>query len=452
MLVIDSDPRVRSGICSYLRRTGYVAAEAATTHEARLQLPCFQPAAIVAGISPDGNATGLLEELKRAELAVPILFLRPEDYASGAVVCPPHEGSTYFPRKLVDRPALERQLATALDAERRRHHPNSVLCKSRRDILDPFLGTSSAIRKLEQMASRLLASESPILIQGETGSGKGVLANWIHQKGTRSGEEFHDLNCAGLSRELLETELFGHRKGSFTGALEDKLGLFEAANHGTLFLDEIGDVDPLVQSKLLKVLEEQKFRRLGEVRERSADVRLIAATRSNLEHLVAQGKFRDDLYYRINVVRIVIPPLRERYEDIPVLTHFLIDCIAHKYGRKPMEIDDSAMDALQRHSWPGNIRELRNVLERAVQFSDTGTVTRSDLQIEGRQPPGHQGFLDGTDCTMTLKQLQDAYIERVLREERGSVERAARRLGIARSSLYNKIKPSAVELAPIATG
>jgi transcriptional regulator with PAS, ATPase and Fis domain len=210
-----------------------------------------------------------------------------------------------------------------------------------------------------------------------------------------------------------------------------------------LFLDEIGDIDLQVQSKLLKVLEEQRFRRLGEVQERSVDIRLISATRCNLEKLVEEGKFREDLYYRVNVIRVEIPPLRERDEDIPLLACNLIGRIARECGRKTMTIEASALDALKQHSWPGNIRELRNVLERAVQFSDDLSLSVGDLQFERRLPLLSTPLeTHMADCRMTLKQLEEIYIEMVLHEEGGSVERAARRLGIARSSLYNRLKPA----------
>jgi DNA-binding NtrC family response regulator len=329
----------------------------------------------------------------------------------------------------------------ALEGDRLRRESKARHRKSIRNPEHPFLGTSAAIRKLEQLANRLLTSESPILIQGATGSGKGVLASWIHSNGTRSKEGFHNLNCAGLSQELLESELFGHRRGAFTGAVESKTGLLEVADHGTLFLDEIGDVDLTVQAKLLKVLEEQRFRRLGEVHERMVDIRLISATRWSLEKLIQDGAFREDLYYRINVVGITIPSLCERREDIPVLANHLLQDLCYECGRKPLELESSAIEALRRHPWPGNIRELRNVLERAAQFCDSGSLTANDLQFVSRTSPCASPSLTPENISgLTLRQMESVIIGAVLQEEGGSVERAARRLGIARSSLYNKMK------------
>ena len=199
--------------------------------------------------------------------------------------------------------------------------------RRRRVVLDPFLGESPVIRRLAEAAAKVAKSQSPVLIQGETGSGKGVLATWVHEHGPRSEEPFVDLNCAGPTREFLESELFGHEKGAFTGAVNAKLGLLEVSHRGTLFLDEIGDIDPNVQSGLLKVVEEKRFRRMGDVRDRFIDVRLIAATHQDLRHLIETKVFRSDLYFRISTVPLAIPPLRERQDDIPSIAQSLLNRI-----------------------------------------------------------------------------------------------------------------------------
>jgi DNA-binding NtrC family response regulator len=440
ILVIDDDPVIRFGICDFLRKCDYQVTEAATVREGQHQFQNLQPdAAVVDSLLPDGTSFEILEWMENLGACIPV-FILTSPGAKRATIPPSYGGTAYLFDKPVALQVLKQQLDRALEGERLRRQSKSAPYQSWQQSLDPFLGTSAAIRHLAQLANRLLTSESPLFLQGETGSGKGVLANWIHNHGTRAGESFHDLNCAGLSRELLESELFGHRRGSFTGAVENKLGLFEAANHGTLFLDEIGDIDLHVQSKLLKAVEERRFRRLGEVRERMVDVRLISATRCNLEKLMEEGRFRDDLYYRINVVPITIPPLRERSEDIPLLARYLIDRLCHECGRKPMSIEDSALDLLRRHRWPGNIRELRNALERAIQLSERSSLTTADFQLERRCSTDSKPPLSSNDFSLTLRQVEENHIEMVLQEEGGSVERAARRLGIARSSLYNRLK------------
>ena len=304
--------------------------------------------------------------------------------------------------------------------------------------LNPFLGSSAAIQRLHELATKVAASDSPVLIVGETGSGKGILAGWIHANSSRRNEEFLDLNCAGLDREFLETELFGHEKGAFTGAVAAKPGLLEVANHGTVFLDEIGDVDLRVQPKLLKVLETGRFRRLGDIRDRFADVRLISATHRDLGQELQEGRFRPDLFYRINIILLQVPALRSRPEDIACLASHLLESMKPLHPDAPTELDDSAIAALRRHSWPGNIRELRNVLQRALLVAESNVISERELQL---LPCGAEGM---TGCSLltkdlTLQQLERAHIEAVLAQESGSIQRAAKRLGIPRSSLYNKL-------------
>ncbi|MGH7823481.1 MAG: sigma 54-interacting transcriptional regulator [Candidatus Binatia bacterium] len=282
-------------------------------------------------------------------------------------------------------------------------------------------------------------------MRGETGTGKGVLAAWLHEHGPRAEEAFVDLNCAGLSRDLLENELFGHEKGAFTGANAAKLGLVEVAHRGTLFLDEIGDVDPTVQPKLLKVVEERRFRRLGEVCDRRVDIRLISATHQDLESLVRENGFRRDLYFRINTLPLFIPPLRERGEDVLLLAAVILGNIGADLGRGEMRLAPEAAEALLGYPWPGNIRELRNVLERAVLLSEGDTLRRKDLRFQAQGA----GDASSDDSRLTLAELERRHIERVVREEDGHVERAARRLGIPRSTLYEKLKKLRIDAATI---
>jgi transcriptional regulator with GAF, ATPase, and Fis domain len=297
---------------------------------------------------------------------------------------------------------------------------------------------------LAEQARRLAAAGATVLIQGETGVGKGVLAQWIHEHGPRAREPFVDLNCAALTRELLESELFGHRKGAFTGAVQDKVGLLEVAHRGTLFLDEIGDLDLEVQPKLLKVLEDKRFRRLGDVTDRPVDVRLVAATHQDLAVAADEGRFRSDLYYRISTVPLRVPPLRERQADIPRLAEHLLDRIAAELGRLSVRLSTESMDTLCAYAWPGNVRELKNVLERAVLLSSHDLLTPADLQFQARagvEAP-HDLSLDATERR---------HIELVLRLTEGNVAEAARRLDVPRSSLYEKIKRHGIEVSEIRT-
>jgi DNA-binding NtrC family response regulator len=318
---------------------------------------------------------------------------------------------------------------------RQREHARTTT-QERTGAIDPFIGSSGPITALREQVERVVSTDRPILILGETGTGKSVLASWLHKHGPRAEEAFVDLNCAGLAREFVETELFGHEKGAFTGAVSAKTGLLEVAHRGVLFLDEIGDVDIQVQPKLLKVLEEKKFRRLGDVRDRFADVQLIAATHQDLHESIREKRFRSDLYFRISTIPLTIPPLRTRQEDIPPLADFFVARYGHEMGSPGIEIAPQAMKVLQDYAWPGNVRELKNVIERAILLSDRRSLTARDLRFDSEAG----GQAQSMPAHMTLEEMERWYIEQVLREENGHVESAAKRLGIPRSSLYSKIK------------
>src|SRR4029453_13220985 len=384
---------------------------------------------------PDGTALDLLPLLREIDPDIPLLILTAHgsiDLAVRAI----KEGAEQFLTKPLEMPALMVILKRLL--ENQRNHNKQLASKTRqvRYAIDPFIGVSPAIRALADQAKRVLSTESPVLILGETGTGKGVLARWMHENSPRAEEAFVDLNCAGLSRELLETELFGHEKGAFTSATASKQGLFEVAHRGSIFLDEVGDVDLMIQPKLLKVLEEKRFRRVGDVRDRQVDVRLIAATHQDIGQLVRGKRFLDDLYFRISTIPLVFPALRERIEDIPEMAQYLHSKLAADIGRGEIELTDDCLQALKSYSWPGNVRELRNVIERAVLLSDQRIIGLKDLHFDGHTNVGAP-FLDSR---LTLIELEKQKIERVLQEEKGRVEKAAKRLGIPRSSLYQKIK------------
>jgi transcriptional regulator with PAS, ATPase and Fis domain len=294
-------------------------------------------------------------------------------------------------------------------------------------------------------AHQVLGVDRPIWLSGETGAGKGVLARWLHERGTRAAETMVELNCAGLPRELVESELFGHEKGAFTGAVTTKTGLLEVAHRGTLLLDEIGDMELSLQPKLLKVLEDKQFRRIGDIRDRPVDAQLIAATHRDLRQLVRENRFRADLYFRISTIHIAIPPLRERVEDIPEIARDVLERLAADLGCLSVDVKADALAALQEYSWPGNIRELRNVLERAVILrQDRSVITRQDLVFEHidlwadpriSAPGAEHARLD-----LSLADVEREHIEFVLRYEAGNVGRAAKRLGISRSTLYERLK------------
>lgn len=436
ILIVDDEPAVRFGIRDFLELQGYEIEEAESCQDARRMFSTSRPDVVIADyMLPDGTALDLLPRLKDIDSEIPLLVLTAYgsiDLAVKAI----KEGAEQFLTKPIEMSALHVILQRLLETQRRHHKHLASKSRRVRQAIDPFIGTSAAIRSLADQARKILTTESPVLILGETGSGKGVLARWLHENSPRADEAFVDLNCAGLSRELLETELFGHEKGAFTSATSSKQGLFEVAHRGTIFLDEVGDVDLQIQPKLLKVLEDKRFRRVGDVRDQQVDVRLIAATHQDIGELVRQKKFRDDLYFRISTIPLSFPPLRKRIDDIPIVAQYLLNKVSADLGRGQIQLDDNCLKALQAYAWPGNVRELRNVIERAVLLSEGKSISLKDLNFDGHANVGTPAL----DSRLTLLQLEKQHIQRVLEEERGRVEKAATRLGIPRSSLYQKIK------------
>ena len=437
MLIVDDEPGVRFALRDALEAKGFQIDEAATCQAAEAMFKSRRPDVAILDYSlPDGTALDLLPRLRALDASVPLVVLTGHgsiDLAVRAV----KEGAEHFLTKPVELPALVVILNRLLEAQRSRQRQIAGGRRDARARIDPFALPSAAMKALADDAERVALSDSPVLIVGETGVGKGVLAHWLHEHGQRKDEAFVDLNCASLSKELLESELFGHEKGAFTGAVAAKEGLLEVAHRGTLFLDEIGDVDAAVQPKLLKVLEEGRFRRLGDVRDREVDVRLVAATHQDMAGAVRDKRFRSDLYFRISALPLVIPPLRERPEDIPILADALLGGIAAEMGRPDLSLSPEAVDALRAYVWPGNTREMRNVLERAAILSRTPVLSSRDLRFTGALDVTAPSSDEGT---LTLEEVERRHVQRVLAEEGGHVERAARRLDVPRSSLYERIK------------
>jgi DNA-binding NtrC family response regulator len=436
LLLVDDDADVRLAIRRFLEVQGFKISEADTCSAAEGMFRSVRPDAVLLDYSlPDGDALSLLPRLKQSDDTVPVIVLTAHasiDLAVAAVKL----GADHFLTKPVELPALLVVLQRSLENERSRRTEMAARKRLGRRAVNPFAGTSAAIKQLEEHARRIAESDRPVLLLGETGTGKGVLARWLHDSGPRKEEAFADLNCAALARDLIETELFGNERGAFTGAVQQKQGILEFADHGTLFLDEIGDMELQAQAKILKVIEEKHFRRVGDVRDRFVDVHIIAATHQDIPQRIAEQKFRQDLYYRISTLPLILPALRERAEDIPVLASAIVAESARELGRD-VRLSDDAMAQLQSYDWPGNIRELRNVLERAVLLAHSDVITSDSLFFQRAAPSS--GTLPNLG-TMTLEELEAAQIRHVLAEEQGNVERSAKRLGIHRATLYQKMK------------
>jgi DNA-binding NtrC family response regulator len=431
ILLVDDDEGIRFAVRDFLDSNGFEVEEAASSRGAREALQRSVPDAVILDYKlPDGPSLDLIPHVKRPGDEAALIVLTGHGSIDLAVEAM-KAGADHFMTKPVDLPVLKVILDRLL--ANRRTQKRDTAARSRSMLgHDPFVGGSAAIRRLREEARRVAAADTPVLLQGETGSGKGVLAAWIHVNSTRASEAMVDLNCAGLSREFLESELFGHERGAFTGAVAAKQGLLDLADDGTIFLDEIGDMDAAVQAKLLKVVEDKRFRRLGDVRDRHVDMRLICATHHDLAQLVASQKFRSDLYYRLSTFRLIVPPLRDRREDIPELAHSLVGSVARDLGKAGARLSPAALDALQQYSWPGNIRELRNVIERALLLTDTPEIQPEVLRFD------HAGATEADSSSLAT--VEREHILRILESEGGHVERAAARLGIARSSLYQKLR------------
>jgi len=448
VLLVDDEESPRFGLRRFLKSHDFDVDEAADCATARTRFRAFHPDVTILDFRlPDGTALDLIPEFRAHDHSAVIVLtaFASIDTAVEAVKL----GADNFFTKPVQLDALLVVINRIIDNQRNRQNVLAgAFVNQTRDRIDPFLGDSPAIRELREKAESVLRTDSPVLIHGETGTGKTVLAKWLHAHGRRAREAFVDLNCAGISREFLETELFGHEKGAFTGAIAAKQGLLEVANRGTVFLDEIGDMDPLVQASLLKVLEEKRFRRLGDVKDRSVDIRLIAATHRELRSLVDEARFRRDLFYRISTLEMTIPALRDRGDDVILLAEDILQRLSRDLSQPLVRIGADAARVLRRYDWPGNIRELRNVLERALLRSHGDVLDADHLAIaqsSSLTPASH----NVVQRSGTLDDVEREYMEQVLRDENGAIDRVAARLGISRSAVYYKARKHGIRISGI---
>lgn len=306
-----------------------------------------------------------------------------------------------------------------------------------------IVGKSPAIQKVFDMIEKLKDVDTSVMIYGESGTGKELAAQALHQSGRRAQKRFVAINCAAIPESLLEEELFGHKKGSFTGAIQDKKGKFEVADKGTVFLDEIGDMPLGLQGKLLRVLQQKEFSPLGSNEVRKLDVRVVAATNRDLEHMVQEGTFREDLYYRLNVISITMPALRERREDIPLLSGHFLRRFEKEQNREKIAVSPEAMAVLMEYNYPGNVRQLANILEYAVILSGNGRIEAEDLPdaVRGRRKSAEESVpLEGQLANRTIREVEELMIREALRRNSGRREQTAQELGISMRGLYNKIR------------
>ncbi len=441
ILIVDDDDSIRDGLAGLLEEVWDVRT-ASNGREAIVAFGEFSPDVVLLDVQlPDTSGLDLLHQFKMYAETVAVIMMSGAG-TFDAVIESIKSGAETFLQKPFDADSLFLTLenVTRILATRREL---AALRRTEASTMDRLPGTSLSIQRINGILSSVGCAMSAVLIEGESGTGKGVLAKLIHARSARSRGPFVDLNCAGLSKELLESELFGHERGAFTNAMNAKQGLFEIANDGTLFLDEIGEMDPSIQARLLKAIEEKKFRRVGGIRDLSANFRLIAATNRDLAGEVAKNAFRRDLYYRLNVVQIRLPALRERLEDVPLLVEVLLRPLAKEMGRPSPVLTSSALKKLGSYSWPGNVRELRNVLERSLLTLHGKEIRSEDLSLgsDSAQITGTAGYLPVSEWEVRpLDDVIAGYVAAAVDATDGNIRKAARQLRISPSTLYARLK------------
>jgi two-component system response regulator PilR (NtrC family) len=438
-LIVDDEPDLCELLSLTLARMGVDSSSVHDVASARRELQGKQQYALCLTDLrlPDGDGIELLEWIQAQKPDLPVAIITAHGHVEAAVRAL-KLGAFDFVRKPLDISDLRKLVNQALKLSDDRRGAEG----GRR-----LLGDSEPMQRLRQMISRVARSQAPVHITGESGTGKELVARLIHESGPRKDAPFVPVSCGAIPSELMESELFGHRRGSFTGAVADKLGLVQAAEGGTLFLDEVADLPFVMQVKLLRLIQEKTARPVGDQREQPVDVRILSATHKDLGELVAAGRFREDLYYRIDVIDLRVPSLRERLTDIPELAAAVTARFASRMGMATPAISDEAMTLLATHDYPGNVRELENVIERALTLCDGGTIRPEDIELRGSPsqfeetvPPHRPGTLPEA-----LDDIERASIRRALEEARYNKTAAARALGISFRALRYRIKKLGIE-------
>jgi len=441
VLIVEDDERTSKMLCRALTAKNYTVDAVGTAAAALEHLEKRSPEVVLLDLGlPDAHGIDILPKIKDGDELISVIILTGQSDTS-TVVKAMLRGADNFLPKPVSIDALLGALEKTLEHHRamlrisvyRAANTSRALDDS--TVLSELVGTSDSIQRVRELVAAVAETDAAVVLHGETGTGKDIVARGIHRISPRAGEPFTDVNCASLPEALMESELFGHEKGAFTGAADRKPGLLEVAKGGTVFLDEIAELNLQAQSKLLKAVETQSFRRVGGVREISTDVRFIVATHRNLEDAVAQGAFRADLFYRLSVFRIEIPPLRDRGDDIIELAHHFVRELNPLVRRRVAEISKRAAEMLLLYPWPGNARELRNVIESAMIRAGKSTTIMPTHLPENIRPAR---TVSGAG-NKTLAEVEGEHIRQVLENTGANIQRTAKILGISRSTLYTKL-------------
>jgi DNA-binding NtrC family response regulator len=441
ILVVDDEANARRAIATILGEEGYEVAEASNGEEALARLADFSPAVVLTDVRMP-KMDGLTFLQKAREQGADATFIMMTAFASvETAVEAMRAGAEHYLVKPLDANAVLVVLGKALEKRALKRETENLREQVRqRARFHNIIGDSSQLQAVYDMVKRAATTKATVLILGESGTGKELIAQAIHHESQRRDKAFVKVHCAALSEGLLESELFGHEKGAFTGAVGRKEGRFELADGGTLFLDEIGEISPSVQVKLLRVLQQREFERVGGTQTLKVDVRIVAATHRDLVGEVKAGRFREDLYYRLNVVAVTLPPLRERKSDIPALVSHFLEKYSDSYGKEVRGLAPGTLQALLSYDWPGNIRELENAIERAVVLAPGNELTTDDLPpvLRGPRPVGASpsSLIPGA----TLAQIEREAILRTLEMVGGSTTRAAEILGISVRKVQYRLK------------
>lgn len=438
ILVVDDEEIMCESLAAWLREDGYRVDTASSGRAALALSKATDYALYFIDLKMPGGLDGIetMMEIRRMHADACVIIITAYATVDTAITAMKEGAQEYIVKPC--NPEEISLLVSRIIKVKNLQYENTMLRKklAGQYQFHDIISKNPRMRAVLELAAEVASLRSTVLVRGESGTGKELVARAIHFSGDRAGKPFVAVSCAALAETLLESELFGYEKGAFTGAAERKKGKFELADSGTIFLDEIGDIPPKLQADLLRVLQERSFYRLGGTEEVKVDVRVIAATHHDLQQAVQEGRFRDDLYYRLNVIEVQIPPLRERREDIPLLARHFVDRLAREIGKEVHGLTEGAMKALLDHNWPGNVRELENAIERAIVTSRTGTITEDDLTFLA----GNGGVKTAQLPDVPLADLEKLAIEATLRRTSGNVKEAAQRLGIDRSTLYEKIK------------
>ena len=440
-LIIDDEVKIRETLADAIEDEGWKVIAAENGSKGLELFARQEPDLVLLDVwMPGIDGIETLQKMKQLKPKVPVVIMSGHGTIETAVRATRIGAFDYLEKPL----SLDKIYPLLEHAKRMREQ-----VEDKNSLIRDLLGNAPSILQIKRQINLVAPKNAWVLITGENGTGKEVVANHIHQKSTRANKPFVAVNCAAIPEELIESELFGHTKGAFTNAMNMKKGKFELAHHGTLFLDEIGDMSLRTQAKILRILQEQQFERLGSTETHHVDVRVVAASNQDLKELIRTGLFREDLYYRLNVVPFHLPPLRERGEDIFDLAQFFLGKMAKELAEQPKQISDQAMQVMRDYPWPGNIRELKNLLERVCIMSDQITIEaemlRSYLEFDPKEDVSSLAFMNAATFKQAKSDFERAYILGKLEENQWNITKTAEAIGLERSNLHKKMKIYGIE-------